>query len=164
MDLRSAAHSPSSSNQPANHPRRLAGATALVWAGLLTFVVAGPWLLPGYVFGTDWPGPRHFALPDSLDSSAPLQVALTALGWVIGGEVTGKVLVLGSLLTAGALAYAALPQGEFVPRAAAATIYVVNPFVYGRLHYGQLFLVAGYAVLPWVTMRICRLLVAPTVL
>src|SRR5438445_10159581 len=111
MALRSAAHSPSSPNQPAKDTRRFGSAAGLVWAGFLTLVVAGPWLLPGYIFGTDWPGPRHFALPNSIDSSVPLQVGLAALGWVIGGEAAGKLLVLGSLLGAGALAYAALPKG-----------------------------------------------------
>jgi hypothetical protein len=43
----------------------------------------------------------------------------------------------------------------------AATVYVVNPFVYGRLHYGQLYLVAGYAVLPWVAVRLRQLLIEP---
>ena len=48
-----------------------------------------------------------------------------------------------------------------MPRAAAATLYVVNPFVYGRLHYGQLFLLAAYAALPWALLRFRRLLVEP---
>ena len=51
-------------------------------------------------------------------------------------------------------AFAALPYGDFLPRASAALIYVVNPFVYGRLHYGQLYLVAAYAVLPWLALRV----------
>jgi hypothetical protein len=50
-----------------------------------------------------------------------------------------------------------------VAGAAASTIYVVNPFVYGRLHYGQLFLLAGYAVWPWVALRLKRLLLEPRV-
>jgi hypothetical protein len=53
--------------------------------------------------------------------------------------------------------------GGFVPRAIASLVYVVNPFVYGRLHYGQIFLLAGYAILPWVAVRVRRLLVEPNV-
>ena len=30
-------------------------ALPLLWAAFLTLVVAAPWLLPGYLFGTDWP-------------------------------------------------------------------------------------------------------------
>jgi hypothetical protein len=56
-----------------------------------------------------------------------------------------------------------VPAGGFVPRAAGSLVYLFNPFVFGRLHYGQLFLLAGYAVLPWVTLRLRRLLVEPRV-
>jgi hypothetical protein len=50
-----------------------------------------------------------------------------------------------------------------LPRAAAATVYVVNPFVYGRLNYGQMFLLAAYATLPWAVIRLRRLLAEPGV-
>jgi hypothetical protein len=50
-----------------------------------------------------------------------------------------------------------------VGRAAGAGIYVLNPFVYGRLHYGQLFVLAGYAILPWVALRLHQLLLEPGV-
>jgi len=65
------------------------------------------------------------------------------------------------LFVAGISAYRALPDGGFVARSAAATIYIVNPFVYGRLHYGQLYLLVGYAILPWVAIRLRRLLSEP---
>jgi hypothetical protein len=162
MALRSAAHGAMSQPQPHAEPRFDRWAPSLLWAGFLTFVVAGSWLLPGYLFGTDWPGPRHFAPPSTLESSAPLRALLAAFGWVIGGEATGKLLALGSLFVAGASAYTALPTSGFMPRAIAATVYVLNPFVYGRLHYGQLFLLAAYAVLPWALTRIRRLLLEPS--
>src|SRR5713101_3370504 len=161
MALRSAASSLSSRSQPANGTESYRSVLALIWAGFLTLVVAGPWLLPGYLFGTDWPGPRHFVLPTTLESSALVQIGLAALAWAIGAETTGKFLVLGSLFAAAALAYTTLPRGEFVPRAAAATLYVVNPFVYSRLHYGQLFLIGAFAVLPWAVWQFRLLLVGP---
>src|SRR5207245_2542373 len=37
-----------------------------------------------------------------------------------------------------------------------------NPFVYGRLHYGQWFLLAGYAMLPWVLACLRRLIERPS--
>jgi len=133
----------------------------VLWAAFLTALVAGPWLLPGYLFGTDWPGPRHLAFPTALSSSAPLQAALAALAWAIGSEAAGKLLVLGSLFVAAAAAYGAVPIGGFLPRAAASTVYLLNPFVYGRMHYGQFFLIAAYAVLPWAAVRFRRLLLEP---
>jgi hypothetical protein len=141
--------------------RRSGSAQAILWAGFLTALVAGPWLLPGYLFGTDWPGPRRLDLPTAVESSALVRAALAAISWLIGSEATGKLLVLGALFTGAALAYRAVQLGGFVPRALAATIYIVNPFVYGRLHYCQVFLLAGYAVLPWVAARLQRLLVNP---
>jgi hypothetical protein len=161
MALQVAAHGPIS-NSPAHSEasadRFLPG---VLWAGFLTLLVAGPWLLPGYLFGTDWPGPRHFDIPVSLDSLAPLEAATAAIGWAIGGETTGKLMIVGSLYAASAVAYAAIPAGGFVPRAAAATLYSINPFVYGRLHYGQIYVLLAYAVLPWTLARLHQLLARP---
>jgi hypothetical protein len=82
---------------------------------------------------------------------------LAAASQAFSGEIAGKALWLGILWIAGIAAYGALPSDRFAPRAAAAGIYVFNPFVYGRLHYGQVFLLAGYAVLPWVAANFRRL-------
>jgi hypothetical protein len=134
-----------------------------LWAGAVALLIAGPWLAPGYIFGTDWPGPRFIRWPAQLSNEAPFDAVLAVVSAIVSAEITAKILVLGSLFVAALAAYTALPYGDFVPRAAASLIYVVNPFVYGRLHYGQLFLVAGYAVLPLVASRIYRVLLAPSV-
>lgn len=161
MALRSAVHALISRSQADTERGQKRDIRGLLWAGFLTLAVAGPWLLPGYLFGTDWPGSRHFPLPTTLVSSAPLNVVLAVVAWAVGGEATGKLVVLGFLFSAGALAYKALPEGGFVARATAATLYVVNPFVYSRLHYGQFFLLAAYAALPWALLATRRLLVEP---
>src|SRR5437879_7692966 len=96
--------------------RRVARAIPEVWAGLLTILIAGPWLGGGYIFGTDWPGPRRFDFPTDLSSSAPAAAALAAISRVIPGEWTGKLVVLGLLFIAAAGAYRAVPRGSFVPR------------------------------------------------
>ena len=161
MALVSAVRGPISQRMAALDPVHLGFVLPLLWAGFLTLLVAAPWLGPGYLFGTDWPGPRHIPFPTDLISYAPLQAILAAASSAIGGEATGKLLVFGILYMAALLSYRAVPAAGFVARAVAATIYVVNPFVYGRLHYGQLFLLAGYAVLPWVVVRLRRLMVEP---
>jgi hypothetical protein len=135
---------------------------SILWAALLTLLVAGPWLGNGYLFGTDWPGPRRFDFPSTLSSSAPLQFALAAVSGLVSGELTGKLVVFSLLFTAAVAAYRAIPVASFPPRAAGATVYVLNPFVYGRLHYGQLFLLAGYALLPWVAVRLRILVTDPS--
>jgi hypothetical protein len=124
-------------------------------------IVVVPWLAPGYLFGTDWPGPRHLSFPTYVDSFAVLQAALAMVGRILSAEAAGKGLIIASLYVAGLTAYRALPVGGFIPRAVASLVYVLNPFVYGRLEYGQYFLIAGYAILPWVASRSRHLLVAP---
>jgi hypothetical protein len=137
-------------------------ALPLLWAAFLTLLVAGPWLASGYLFGTDWPGPRRFAYPAEVSSSAPLQVALALVSMLISSEATGKALVFCLLFAAAWTSYRAVPTGSFVARASASTVFLVNPFVYGRLHYGQLFLLAGYSVLPWVATELRELFQNPT--
>ena len=84
-----------------------------------------------------------------------------ALAWLLSAEVASKVLVLAVLFTAAVASYQAVPLGDRIPRLAASVLYVLNPFVYGRLHYGQFILLAGYAVLPWLAMQIYRLIEVP---
>lgn len=144
-------------------PRLATNALPIGWAGLLTLLIAGPWLVGGYIFGADWPGPRRFAFPQELSSSALLQAVLAVVSRVVSGEVTGKLLIFGLLFVAALTSYRAVPTASFLPRATASIVYLFNPFVFGRLHYGQLFLLAGYAVLPWVASRLRVLLRQPSV-
>jgi hypothetical protein len=139
------------------HPR----GGAYLWAILLAGLIAGPWLLPGYLFGTDWPGPRHFSVPKDFSSLTVFDVLLVAVSAVVSAEITTRLVILGALFAAGLGAFRALPVGAFIPRAMASVIYVVNPFVYGRIHYGQLPLILGYALLPWIAARLLALMREP---
>lgn len=135
----------------------------VLWVALLTLLIIGPWLRPGYIFGTDFPGPRYFRFPDSLTSYAALQATLAVAASVIPGEVVGKLVVFACIFTAGLTAYLAVPIRGFLPKAAASAIYVFNPFVYDRLAYGQLTVLAGYAVLPWMAASVRAVLLGPSV-
>jgi hypothetical protein len=134
----------------------------LLWSAVLTLVIVAPWLLPGYLFGTDWPGPRHFSFPTTLSNDAPLLALLDIAAHIATAEIVGKLLIVGILLLAAIGAYPAVPLDGFVPRAVASLVYTVNPFVYGRLHYGQLFLLAAYAILPWLARSARLFLVTPS--
>jgi hypothetical protein len=136
-------------------------ATPFLWAGAVTLIIAGPWLLPGYLFGTDWPGPRHIDFPNALTNAVGPFAVLALISHVLSGELATKLLLVGCIFVAATTAYRALPWGGFVPRAIASLVYLMNPFVYGRLHYGQVFLIAGYAILPWVMTRVRLLLSEP---
>ncbi len=138
-------------------------AAPVVWAGLVVLVVGGLWLSAGYLFVTDFAGPRNFAFPATLSSSAPAGIALAIAAKILPGEIVGKVVIFGALFVAAVAAYRALPAGGALPRLVASLIYVFNPFIYGRLHYGHVFLLAAYAILPWVAACIRRLLTEPTV-
>jgi len=115
----------------------------------MTALIVLPWLLPGYIFATDFAGPRHFAFPDSPASYAGLQASLAAIALIAPSELVGKLLIVAILLTASVGAFLAFDKPRFEVRAVAALIYLFNPFVYDRLAYGQLTVLAGYAVLPW---------------
>jgi hypothetical protein len=92
-----------------------------------------------------------------------LYAVLALVSAALGAELTSKLFVLAALFASAVLAFRAVPAKGFLPGAVAATIYLINPFVYGRLHYGQFFVVAAYAALPWMSLRLRRLLVEPSV-
>src|SRR3984893_7620425 len=133
-----------------------------LWAIALVLLVAGPGLLPGYLFGTDWPGPLHFSVPTDLSSGTVFDVVLVVVSAIISAELTTKLLIVVALLAGGLGAFRALPVGGFIPRGVASVIYVFTPFVYGRIHYGQLALIAAYALLPWITGRLLALMREPS--
>ena len=144
----------------ANRWSRLA---PFLWVIFLTLVVVGPWLSSGYIFGTDFAGPRHYAFPNFPTSYAALQAALALAAAVLPADVVGKGLIASVFLTAGLGAYFAVPGGPFIARAAAGSVYMINPFVYDRLAYGQLAVLAGYAVIPFVALAVRRLVLVPDV-
>jgi hypothetical protein len=121
-----------------------------LYAIVLSLLIAGTWLVPGYLFGTDWPGPRRFNVPTDFSSGTLFNAVLVVISSVISAELTTKLVILIALLAGALGAFRALPLGGFVPRAIASLVYTVNPFVYGRIHYGHLALIAGYALLPWI--------------
>jgi hypothetical protein len=134
----------------------------LLWSSLVTALVVAPWLAPGYIFGTDFAGPRHYGFPDSSSSYAGLQFALALAALVLPTDLVGKLLIFAILVGAGFTAYRAVPIGGFLPRAVGSIAYLVNPFVYDRLAYGQLNVLAGYAAMPWVAQSMARLLAEPS--
>jgi hypothetical protein len=134
-----------------------------VWAISLVILVAGPWLAPGYIFGTDFSGPRHYSFPTGSSSYDGLQLVLALGSSVLPGDVVGKAFVVSILLGAALSSFLAVPTTGFTPRAVASLVYVFNPFVYDRLSYGQMTVLAGYAALPWVAMSLRELLSQPSV-
>lgn len=132
------------------------GLAVPVWCGLLTVVVLGPALAPGYVLTYDMVfTPRQYLLPDSLGvgSAAPRAVPVDAvmalLTAVIPGELIQKVVLIGILFCAGLGASRLLAGAPLEVRLVAATVYMWNPYVAERLVIGHWALLVAYAVLPW---------------
>src|SRR5260370_23384144 len=144
----------------ANRWRTLA---PVVWVSFLTLRVVGPWLSSGYIFGPAFAGPRHYAFPNFPTSFAALQAALGLAAAALPADVVGKVLIVSIFLRAGLGAFFAVPVGPFIGRAADALVYMIEPLVYDRLAYGQLTVLAGYAVLPFVALAVRRLILGPDV-
>src|SRR5260370_36339568 len=113
----------------ANRWRTLA---PVVWVSFLTLLVVGPWLSSGYIFGTDFAGPRHYAFPNFPTSFAALQAALALAAAALPADVVGKVLIVSIFLTAGLCAYFSVPVCPFIGRAAGARVHMINAFVFCR--------------------------------
>jgi hypothetical protein len=96
-----------------------------------------------------------------LDGSVPRAVPSDALTWLASQALPGDLVqkaVLWGLLAAAGLGMVRL-TGSRHPLAgvAAATLYVWNPFVYGRLAIGHWAFLCGYASLPWTVLAARRL-------
>ncbi len=134
---------------------------SIAWSALLAILIAGPWLTSGYFFAADFPGPRRIPFPNGLTSSTPFDAGLAILAAAVSAQIAAKLLILAALFGAAFSAYRCLPTGGAIPRAVASTVYLINPFVYGRLQYGQLFLLAGYAIFPWAASCVRQLVGRP---
>src|SRR5260370_31985282 len=92
-------------------------------------LVVGPLLSSGFIFGTDFAGPRHYAFPNFPTSFAALQAALALAAAALPADVAGKVLIVSIFLTAGLGAFFARPFGPFIGRAAVPPRFTIHsPF------------------------------------
>jgi hypothetical protein len=124
--------------------------------GVLGLVLAVAVCLPligrGYVLALDWVlGPRGnlpvafrgFGVPPGFFDA--LQVGLAHLV----GAAPLSWLVIAACFPVAAIGIGRLVAGPALAQVAAALFYLVNPFVFERLGAGQIYLVVGYALLPW---------------
>lgn len=110
--------------------------------GDMTFVPEQPWKAAW--LGLDGSAPR----------AVPADALVSVLGQVIAGDLLQKLILLGSLIFAGLgmarLVARHLGASGRAAQAAAAVLYLWNPYVHERLGIGHWGLVLGYAALPWV--------------
>lgn len=126
----------------AKRERRILGAVALL--GVL--YVAAPWFgSSGYLFFTDFSwGPRQIV--SWRHNGAPLLLLMSALGKVLSPAVVekGAVTAILLLLAVSGMRLASVLTKDVRVRALVGLYVLFNPFVYERLGYGQMNLLAGF--------------------
>src|SRR6476659_7363991 len=123
---------------------------------VLSLLVLGPLLLPGFVLTMDMVFTPVLRMPDHVDNTWLFYVLLHVLNFVLPADVIEKTMLLAALMLSGIGAHRILrllrPSGEkYVTLAIyiASAFYIINPFVYDRLMSGQYGVVLGYSLLPW---------------
>ncbi|MDO9495114.1 MAG: hypothetical protein Q7J48_05390 [Nocardioides sp.] len=126
------------------------------WAVVLAVLLLGPALAPGYVLTYDMVWVPQLALrPDALGlgsalpRAVPSDALVAVLDQLVPGMLLQKIVLLGSLATAGAGGAALVPRLSLPVRCLVVSLFVWNPFVVERLVLGQWPVLVGYAVLPW---------------
>lgn len=139
--------------------RRLAPA---LWSLLLAVLMLGGALGPGYVLSYDMVWVPDLAVtPDvwgvgtALPRAVPSDAVVALLDSIVPAMLLQKLVLLGSLVAAGAGAAALVGRRSLGTQLIASSLMVWNPFVVERLVMGHWPVLVGYAVLPWLLL-VCR--------
>jgi hypothetical protein len=134
-------------------PRGRDRALVALLGAVIAFIVVAPLTRRGWLLLLDWvPGPRRVGGAGATGPvfSAPLQ----ALHFLLGAAVGWMPLAIAlGLACAGA---AMLVGGPWPARVAAGVAYAWNPFVFDRIAVGQMSVLAGYALMPWLARAALR--------
>ncbi len=138
-----------------------------LWSTALAATLLGPALGPGFVLSYDmvWVPdltmrPDFLGVGTALPRAVPSDAFVAVLDQALPGMLLQKLVLLGTLVVAGAGAWAlarglgrdTTPVVGALGGCAAATAYLWNPFVVERLVIGHWPLLVGYAVQPWVAL------------
>jgi hypothetical protein len=130
------------------------------WSGLLSLLLLGPALLPGYVLSYDMVWVPKLALRSDflglgpgVPRAVPSDAVVAVLDDIVPAQLLQKVVLLGGLML---LAWGAirLVGGSPVARGVAASLAIWNPFVVERLHLGHWPVLLGYAAVPWLVVQV----------
>lgn len=131
-------------------------ASVAVWSFLLSLLMLGPALGPGFVLSYDmvWVPeldlrPSALGVGSGLPREVPSDAVVAVLDEVVPGSFLQKLVLVATLVAAGTGAAALVPTAPLVARCAGASLYVWNPFVVERLVIGHWPILVGYAALPW---------------
>ena len=141
---------------------RVTRALAYAWVALLSLLVIGPALLPGFVLSYDLVfTPQQVLLPGSigvgsgLPRAVPQDAVVALVETVVPGMLVEKLVLLAIPLLAGT-GMLRLLRGT-AAGVVGATLAIANPFVAQRLVIGHWGLLLAYALLPWALVLAQRL-------
>lgn len=137
--------------------RRTLRLAVRLWPVLLTLLILGPALGPGFlltydmVFVPDLTLRRDFlGLGSGLPRAVPSDAVVAVVDELLPGMLLQKVVLVGALLVAGYGAQRLVPHDSPIARIAATSLYVWNPYVAERLAIGHWPVLLAYAALPWI--------------
>lgn len=129
------------------------------WSLLLAILMLGGALGPGYVLTYDmvWVPDLRLSADalgwgSSLPRAVPSDAVIAIADSLLSGMATQKIVLVGSLVGAGAGGAALVSEARLGARVAAASLMIWNPFVVERLVIGHWPVLIGYAALPWLLL------------
>ncbi len=131
---------------------------------LLSLLILGPLLFPGFVLTMDMVFTPTLRLPDHIDNTFLFYSALHALNFVLPADLLQKILLVAVLLLSGIGAHRLLLRlisGAGTAVYAGGILFMLNPFVYDRFMAGQYGVLLGYALLPWFVSSLLVFLEVP---
>ncbi|MFE6510615.1 hypothetical protein ACFVDI_24025 [Nocardioides sp. NPDC057767] len=130
-----------------------------VWAGVLALLMLGPALGPGFVLSYDMVWVPDLALTrdvlglgTGLPRAVPSDAVVAVLDEVVPGLVLQKIVLLGSLVLAGAGAAELVRERSLAARLAVVSLTVWSPYVAERLWIGHWPMLLAYAAVPWLVI------------
>lgn len=128
-----------------------------VWALLLSLMMLGPALAPGFVLAYDmvWvPDLRltrdALGVGTALPRAVPSDAVVALVDTLVPGAVLQKVVLAASLASAGLGAARLVARRSLAVQLFAATLAIWNPFVVERLGIGHWPVLVGYAAVFWI--------------
>ncbi|MCW2817418.1 MAG: hypothetical protein JWR42_205, partial [Marmoricola sp.] len=129
------------------------------WSLGLALLLLGPALGRGYVLSYDmvWVPdltlhPDVWGLGSGLPRAVPSDAVVALLDELVPGMLLQKVVLLGSLVLAGAGAARLTDRGSLTAQLVASGVYLWSPYVAERLLIGHWPVLVAYAALPWLVL------------
>lgn len=144
--------------------KKLKKYSAEVFFALLTLLVLGPMLVPGYILTLDMSWGPNLPLvwnADTFNNAFSLRAALYVLSLLMPTWLVQKLLLIGLTFLLFYIPYRFLPVPHNTARVFAAMLYALNPFVYSRVLAGQWMILLSYALLPLLLFALLRLTAEP---